>query len=884
MSRKDIQLSEDLETNIFEENKMIDNTNLLDVHKIINSFSLKYFNKKLCVDDLEILTLYDKFDDLLSLANSFYVKTKIENCLTTLLKIYDLYPLKTEIFYILGLIFNEYNEIEDAYNCFNKYIEKHKSEEVTMLLFEMSKKMNKMVEALGYINKLQKFNDTKELIYEKLQIYEILYKNNNERAFFYKKTYCDFELMKFDGYNLSIKDFTNILNLYAIKKLINITYNIIKNYKKPDSNYLNEFLNCCIEFKEYKIIKSLIQGEMNSVIRKVQYLIATIDDIDDEVQNEEYAYEIYDNNEAYEEYLLNDNDPLMNSIIKQEYSIDEFIKEDINFIDLTYLHFILFDVLLKKDKIAELSIIIDKLMFMHNIYNFNNNANIRAFNHFCYEDSNSKKLNNEKENFNDYINRGYIPFNMSGTFDIITKKQKILFYHGVILKYQKQIDKAIEIMNYLIEIDPNSEVVKRILNELYLEKGNHSKAKFYDNLCEKKYTNLSRSGVLEVRQKYDEILKLLNSMQYEIFIDESSEFLKKFFTNTNIFKETVSKSKINVNKRKRRSKIKMYNNLNGLSINEWFYLIKTHVFILLDMNNYQKAIDLVINLLDAPFRDKSLNTLIDYFYSIGFLGMRICLISGDIDSFIKIAKKIYLNCYCLVYFFMRFFENYKDNLTFKQLQRNLFRIQLRNRLKITNLELESDVHYDNDDEFENYLKSTNNDKKVKTTKIKNINIESFIDHKYINLNIDDYKNLTEDEKCFFLSTFYPRNLQKKSVKLLEKLLNNDLSTREAIILSTIFLNHSTSKKIKDARKYLKLGFELLFNINAESEMCFKYYNIGRAYHIFGLLGWAEVYYKMAMKEKSEIFIYAKINLLMIYKRNGNDKMYYELHNVKHTDN
>ncbi|EJW02008.1 hypothetical protein EDEG_00314 [Edhazardia aedis USNM 41457] len=221
----------------------------------------------------------------------------------------------------------------------------------------------------------------------------------------------------------------------------------------------------------------------------------------------------------------------------------------------------------------------------------------------------------------------------------------------------------------------------------------------------------------------------LNSVEsvLRLFIKESQFLLKDFFNNKFIYKDKTIRSYMNkknlytrdlikeldekqisntglsIFKRKQLKRLKIdydllgelnhedftlstrqkqrihniYRKFHGLFMVDWHTLIKLNIFAYLHLNDYKKAIKLILKFLQANFRDKGVKKYAKYFKGIAGLGLKYSLLNDDIISFIAILKKV-SNNYQLINFFARLFSNYRKKFEFDKVQKNVFRFIVRN--------------------------------------------------------------------------------------------------------------------------------------------------------------------------------------------------------------
>ncbi|KAM0677135.1 hypothetical protein BDAP_002296 [Binucleata daphniae] len=972
-------------------------------------------------EDYKFLSLYNKYDDLLSMANNFYAKNEINTCKAVLKKMFVAYPTKPEPFYILGLIFEDEQNIEQAYNCLLNYTLIKKSADMYYKMYDMSMKLNKKLDTIFFIKRLLKIEKNRKLAEQRVNLYKEL--QNDNKMYYYKMLYSMFEMIEYDGFVYHIKDYIQDCNLVHIKKILWVVYKHLM-VKKSDEKYYNEFLDHCFHYKEYTFYKDLTAKHIKkmSQTRKIQYLVASeeVKMKKQELKDEEkYNNDNLEQNNGTNDVMVDEQsesvlctlnsdmfgeDTLLSKILYKEYDISDFINEDFACFDDTL--FVLLEVLETHKKYDILENLLNK--FYDKVFDIN-----VMMHNITYKDI-------ENINFDKNVVTNH-------------NKYKFLFYIGVYCKNIKKLELACFIFRKLYSYRENDEAVSAHLREIYKGFQNDKMSKMYDIVEDTvKKRKITPEELVTTRQKYNKIMALLyqnsnnvyegqynnslwqqnetgntlicdwtgntqygtdfeynnidinteysmqedaqeygsvecnaiehtyDSTQYRYdniklediaynakpnysrsnkqvyaFLVQSQELLRDFFSNTIFFnKETICKKEqtnlIKSIKKKTKSKQAvrklniLYKKLHGLEFEEWYELVKLNVLCYIEQNEYKKAIDLVHQFLVGKTREKDSRKYVKYFETIGYLGLRFAVYNNDLMSFIRICKKLYKEPLYIIYFFSNYFPDYVNCLLFKQTQRNLFRVLLRNNFdksKVYDEQINDKTKYVRDseqykeenatnekgiinnatyeDEHNNMtnntidcgeMKNKPKQKSYKTiesdemTSSKTNEIENKQKHK--NMLKDDYAKVSDDVKAEFLLTLMPRYLHKKSLRLLDNLIDNKtMSFKESILVSIMYFNHATSTKESNAAYYLEKGFDILKNLeqklslkNDKEKLSICWYNLGRAYTMFGLNGYAEHYYKKSIKAKGSIGLASLYNLCKIYKNNGNAKLYNELIN------
>lgn len=142
----------------------------------------------------------------------------------------------------------------------------------------------------------------------------------------------------------------------------------------------------------------------------------------------------------------------------------------------------------------------------------------------------------------------------------------------------------------------------------------------------------------------------------------------------------------------------------------------------------------------------------------------------------------------------------------------------------------------------------------------------------------------------FLNSFLPNHLFSETVSQIESTFSKRRwSIQTEITLAIIVSSHSKSSTVTDRAYFIRRGFAILkileerikIEISDRNEknelLCVIMYNTGRAYHQFGILGFAESYYKNSLVSQNiELRRLALFNLSIIYRRNKSTALPKEL--------
>ncbi|KAM0673474.1 hypothetical protein GVAV_003167 [Gurleya vavrai] len=480
-----------------EENENIQDDNFTECESLNKLMDIFFDDKN--EDSFDFINLYDRYDDLLRNANLFYAKNDLNACIAILRKTIKLFPTKNEPYYVLGLVFEEQKNYEKAYLCFTNCAHLKKSVEMFFKLYEIAKILDKKIDLVEIISKIQKIENSKNLAEEKVFLYNEIFRNTNEKIYYYKMIFATFELIPFNGFIYNIRDYTEKINLYGIKKLISIVYNYIKVVECKDE-YKQDFIEICFQYKEYEIFKELLQNIIKDLPNnmKIKYVIAK-ENISNENKSENTAlekteeskqelinkniFEEFKNKITIEDYeeeeLLNENDFLLDKILDKDFDILQLIQIE-NF-EFDELIFDLLDVLLQNKKLCECKKLLVKVLILFNL--------------LIIEDICSIKF--DQNNFSKELYENNI-------------KYKLLFYTGLYFYYNKNSFKAIEIFTFLNNVDIENEEVKHILYTIYMENNNQKMAETFENEFENiKKRKITPEEISSMRERYKYVIEIL---------------------------------------------------------------------------------------------------------------------------------------------------------------------------------------------------------------------------------------------------------------------------------------------------------------------------------------------------------------------------------------
>lgn len=292
------------------------------------------------------------------------------------------------------------------------------------------------------------------------------------------------------------------------------------------------------------------------------------------------------------------------------------------------------------------------------------------------------------------------------------------------------------------------------------------------------------------------------------------------------------------NKREMTVKEKKYTSarlmsLHGLDLGEWCGVLA----------NYALGCHLVGRCAEATrILHKSLASYIlrddgECLAKLVFVGIRVAVQSNDLDLLIYCVKRLNTklsHCFfSLVYYFMNFMSSSLKKVNFMMFQRNLQRLYARR------------------------IVESKRRRPVPEIEPATITCASQV-----------HENL-----FMYLNSCLPNFLYPRTLERIRKITKRRAKTVETeIMLAVIFLCHSVSRRISNRKFFVTEGFSILDTLEKKVEGDDKFvvwYNLGRSYHQFGILGVAEGFYKRVLDaHDTELAKMAIFNLALIYQKNG----------------
>ncbi|ELQ74413.1 RNA polymerase III transcription factor TFIIIC [Trachipleistophora hominis] len=380
------------------------------------------------------------------------------------------------------------------------------------------------------------------------------------------------------------------------------------------------------------------------------------------------------------------------------------------------------------------------------------------------------------------------------------------------------------------DLDPDDNHVRMLIYSIYKEQGNNEEAykyiemrttsysyetmvQFFKSVNDKKVIRYTSKECNEIRRIYNETLQLrkklekFNETDLVSFIKVNSLLLHDFFNNLFIFNPNCHRLNSFFTRSDKPADFDevIYQSLHGLDVHEWYEVVKGN-FLCTIGNGTEEPFDLLYKSLEASiFKNTS------FYFNIIFILIKFSTLLGNIKFLTRAVKKFYAKnrtVFNLYHFLLNFFVDYCNSKSFRTAYNNLRRIHLR--------------HVD--------------------------------------------KNIKQNDDFTFLLSNLPFFLYTETLDKIDQVYgNSELSDTNTVLLAIIYFNNSKSRRISNRNYYIEKGFSLLKRALERdgSEKDLIMYNLGRAYHHFGLHGLAETCYKKCMATKFKKL--AAFNLILIYR-------------------
>ncbi|KAG5860508.1 hypothetical protein KMI_01g01450 [Encephalitozoon hellem] len=460
---------------------------------------------------------------------------------------------------------------------------------------------------------------------------------------------------------------------------------------------------------------------------------------------------------------------------------------------------------------------------------------------------------------------------------------------GKMLDDKGKYDEALLYYKLVLETNPANDDVKSRIHSIYTKQGNHEMAKKYETIARlidivdgrsKKGCAYSPEMCMNIRSLYESTRVVRNDCGK--FIESNRALVDDFLKNRFIFERRKKKASTGLRPYRQRhagvleirneekamkegtSEGFRFVDLHGLSVDEWFDVISAQIFSLLSVSCTSEAMSLLFRSLEAYiFRHRS-----DIICKLVFTGLKASLMFGEFGDFISLVRSAichtgnYSYSY-LLFYFSNFFMSFQKSNDFSYFQKYLQRV-CRRKLRIC-------------PSLEDDLSSESLENETKEEK-ENANSHG-------GALCPEYKEDVPRRKStgvthfLFLNSHIPNLLQSKTVEMMSSL-EMEGSTSESIILASMFLIHSKSRRVSDRNMFIKKGISILKKLKERSEGEDAYvisYNIGKAYQFFGFPGLAESFYMDALGTSDvELRRLVQFNLYLICKRNSTMQIFKDI--------
>ncbi|KAM0671258.1 hypothetical protein CWI42_090820 [Ordospora colligata] len=458
------------------------------------------------------------------------------------------------------------------------------------------------------------------------------------------------------------------------------------------------------------------------------------------------------------------------------------------------------------------------------------------------------------------------------------QKEFVYWKMGCVFHDCGRDEEALLYYKLVLEINPVNDMVKSCIHSIYVKQGNAEMARRYETIKQ-------LIEIVDGKNKYGEAYSVEKCMDmrvlYELtkglkeeperFIESNQVLVNDFLKNKRVY-ERRKKSKSMMTKickprrigreieqnKKESESVRVDDvhegfrlaDLHGLNVDEWFDVVSGHICSLLIAGRFEEATAMVFKGLEAHvFRCRN-----DLMIKLVFIGLKISLVLGDFGDFVTLVRSLichtgnYSYTYLLFYFSNFFMFFHKDG-DFSYFQKYLQRV-CRRRLMISNTE------YSSSDEED--INDVNVDKK-----------EEIGERECLRRNVVGVTHF------LFLNSLVPNLLQAKTVEMVSSI-ERESSPSESIILASMFLMHSKSRRVSDRNMFVKKGVAILKDLRERciaegggDDACIASYNIGKAYQFFGFPGLAERFYLEALNASDvELKRLAEFNLYLIYKKSN----------------
>lgn len=746
--------------------------------------------------------------ELIAIANGLYVRNDLHRCVEVLKDAICLAPKNAQPYFILGLIFEEKEELTKAYYCFLVAAHLQKSNYgLWRKLYDYSRRLGYRKERIYFIEVLQRKCNQREMVVEKMSLY------SGDK---FKELSCRIELFEFDGADDSIfetirREMTHRAKMGRLaKKLFG---HLVKNSGSCSDYYMEQLVVLKYDAQDFggmmMILDEHLVGRRQvqlSVKLKMIYVIASM--CDPKTGRGSGHYDI--------SMLLVDGDVWSGTT----------------------------DVEVMKH-------LVEVLVAHHMV-----------------------------DEAVGVLNR------MKGVF--ASEGEFVYWRLGKIFQELRRYDEALLCYNSVLKENPMNDAVKSQLHSIYVQQGNVEMAKRYETISQL----VSIIGSLEgrgrsedvyslemcgnMRALYDSTRALAGSGSTEEFLRSNGILVSDFLRNRYIFERRRKCKSALLRKPERQAGGEdvsvaadedhdsartehgeprhRLSRLHGLDVDEWFSVVTNQVFSLLSVRDVEGAVSLVFKSVEAHvFRHRS-----DLMTKLVFVGLKISLVFGEFSDFVVLTRNLILHTgnysySYMLFYFCNFFLHFHKNGEFSSLQKYLQRV-CRRRL----------MGLDDDSSSEGSDGADGKDSRICSRRGMGMEIVR-------REGEENPRRRTMGVSYFLLlNSLIPNMLQSRTVETMYSF-EAERDGPESIILASMFLVHSKSRRVSNRNMFVKRGIGMLRGLRdmcQGEDMYVACYNIGKAYQFFGFSGFAESFYLEALgSPDTEVRRLAQFNLYLIYKKN-----------------
>lgn len=789
-----------------------------------------------------------KVEMILSEAYQMYANRDYAMCMEKLEEAVKLSSKNPIVYQTMAIILEEQDEIEKS---FYFYVIAANLKKVDIFLWKklyfMTHNLGLLGERVDFLTEIQKFEDSKDIVMEKIEIFESLGQSH-------KVLGARIELMKFQGFDNSLiedicKEVKESTQLKKILKKLIIAALAIRLYFRDihmiiyicfKARYL-EPLPALFERVIFNLFESLpIEYELIYLISKISTtndipcINKLLERIDNATVRDNIFLVLFLYDELFSKGRTNECMKIMRLLHKNRKYFDSSggtaAEFDSNIENNELMLFnsckdnSLSSIITKNENIlisklsCELVVRSNIYMRKHRVWNFMNEYKIRYAPLLVQLSRKEEGLRLYLEIYNenplDYIIKQTISdlYSQLGAVDLA--KQYMIRYE------------SINIIDDLVDVDKT--MFRYSIEECAKNK------QMYETIARYNPLKLENISIDNLKLQY---LPLVKDCKNNPFMFKINRRFKNLLTEDERLR-SCSENRTEIKKDRTRLRLM---SLHGLTIEEWFVILKGYClacFITHDWTEFKSLIEACIS--SHVVRHNS------YFHMyFAFLGIRYAVQESNLSFLINCVKRLEYNAsnkfIQFIYFFSNFIESPTRIADFMCFQRNFQRFYfLRMKKKVEDVE-EIDDH-----------------------KIEHLDYATDF-YKYLNGCLPSFLYSSTLTKICYLAEYHKKYFESE------------------IILASIFLCQSLSRRVSNRKYFIDRGFSILHNLESKStnleDKCAVWYNIGRGYHQFNILGMADMFYrKVLVTSNSDLKRLALFNLMLIYKSNGSKTLYKSMMN------